>query len=138
VSFAVAAFLAVRWWRRRRERAEDHVLDRFVRALTVIEARQMKLDDTSADDTSADDIEALQTLLDEVTRLRMEALGHFSVHQLSEDQGVDLFLEMCHALSAKISDKLTRQRFDRAVGSLLEAQASESTAPRPRSPQGDR
>ena len=92
--------------------AQEHKLDRYVRALLEIERRQLGLDE----DNSGNDSEALQRMLDEVTTLRQDALSEFSAHEMNEDPSISVFVHMCHALSDKINAKLTRQRLDRYLG----------------------
>ncbi len=103
VSIIAAIWLARRWWKRRQLLSQEHKLDRYIRDLLQIERDQIGIDGDEPDDT-----EALQALLDRVTHLRQAALSEFTAHELNEDQAVDCFVEMCHALSDKISGKLTR------------------------------
>lgn len=117
VSMLIALYLLYRWLRNRAVRRSEHQLDRFIRELLTIERRQLDLDEMPG----KDDVAGLQRLLDEVTRLRGEALGKFSAHQISEDRATDTFLEMCHALSDKINAKLTRQRTDAVIRELADA-----------------
>ena len=119
VSILVAGWLTIRWWKQTRERQQEHRLDHCIQSLLDIERRQMDLDQT---DTS-DDGEALQLLLDEVTRLRQEALRELTAHDLNDDPAASTFMEMCHALSDKINAKLTRQRFDARLRQLIEKSA---------------
>jgi hypothetical protein len=114
VSLLIAGFVLYRWWKEKTRRSQRHQLDHYVHALLEIERRQVHLDQNN--DNS--DLQALQELLDEVTHLRQEALSEFTVHQLSEDRGVDCFIEMCYFLSDKINAKITRQRLDLAVAKL--------------------
>ena len=116
VSILVAGWLAIRWWNQTRERQEEHRLDRCIQKLLDIEQRQMDLDQTD----NSDDGEALQLLLDEVTRLRQDALRELTAHDFNDDPAASTFIEMCHALSDKINAKLTRQRFDARLRQLLE------------------
>jgi len=108
VSMLFAGWLVWRWLRDNRIRQQEHRLDRFIRQLLDIERRQMDLDQTA----SGDDSGKLNDLLDEVTRLRQEALGTLNSHELHEDPAAGIFIEMCHALSDKINAKLNRQRLD--------------------------
>jgi hypothetical protein len=57
-------------------------------------------------------------MLDEVTLLRQEVLKDFSAHELRDDRAADCFLEMCHAISDKISAKLLRQRLAQGFDEL--------------------
>lgn len=116
VSSGIAIWLFLRWYRDHRTRTEEHRLDQFIRQLVAIETRQMDLDET----VSLTDIGALQDMLDEVTRLRQEALGELTAQELNDDPAAGTFLDMCHALSEKISAKLTRQRFDVALNQLAD------------------
>jgi hypothetical protein len=79
----------------------------------------MDLDQTDA----GNDGEALQLLLDEVTKLRQEALRKLTAHDLNDDPAATAFIGMCHALSDKINAKLTRQRFDARLRQLIEKSA---------------
>jgi hypothetical protein len=103
VSIIAAAWLLRRWWRRRQLLQQEHRLDRYIKDLLQLERDQIGLDGNSPDDEAA-----LQLLLDQVTNLRQEALAEFTAHELNEDRAVDCFIEMCHALSDKVSGKLTR------------------------------
>ena len=110
VSMIAAFWLLRRWWVRRQLLQQEHRLDRYIKDLLELEMQQLGLDGNSPDDE-----QPLQDLLDEVTRLRQEALAEFTAHELNEDRAVDCFIEMCHALSDKISGKLTRLQ----LGKLL-------------------
>ena len=108
VSILIATYLLVRWFQKRRSKAKEHRLDRYIRQLVDIENKQMQLDGNNRDDGPA-----LQTLLDDVTNLRQSTLEQFSAHELNEDRATDVFLEMCHALSDKINAKLLGWKIDR-------------------------
>ncbi|QDU12630.1 alkanesulfonate transporter substrate-binding subunit [Gimesia maris] len=108
VSMLIASYLLWRQIQKRREKAKEHKLDRYIRQLLAIENKQMKLDGNQHSDGPA-----LQILLDEVTALRQENLKQFSAHELNEDRATDAFLEMCHALSDKINAKLLGWKIDR-------------------------
>ncbi|QDT40405.1 alkanesulfonate transporter substrate-binding subunit [Gimesia alba] len=108
VSVLIAAYLLFRWFQKRRSKAKEHRLDRFIRQLVEIENKQMQLDGNNQDDGPA-----LQRLLDDVTSLRQGTLEQFSAHELNEDRATDAFLEMCHALSDKINAKLLGWKIDR-------------------------
>ncbi len=103
VSIVAAIWLAHRWWKRREMLSQEHRLDRYIRDVLAIEREQIGLDGERSDDAMP-----LQELLDRVTQLRQSALAEFTAHEMNEDQAVDCFVEMCHALSDKISGKLTR------------------------------
>ena len=103
VSILAAMWLARRWWHRRQTLSQEHRLDRYIRDLLQIERDQIGVDGVKPDDA-----EPLQRLLDRVTDLRQAALAEFTAHEMNEDQAVDCFVQMCHALSDKISGKLTR------------------------------
>ena len=119
VSMLFAGWLVWRWIRENRIRQQEHRLDRFIRELLDIERRQMDLDQTA----SGNDSDKLNEMLDEVTKLRQEALGTLTSHELHEDPAAGVFIEMCHALSDKINAKLNRQRLD-AQFQILAAQWS--------------
>ncbi|WP_417386124.1 TAXI family TRAP transporter solute-binding subunit [Gimesia sp.] len=108
VSMLIATYLLYRQIQKRREKAKEHKLDRYIRELVAIENKQMKLDGNNPSDGPA-----LMILLDEVTKLRQENLTQFSAHELNEDRATDAFLEMCHALSDKINAKLLGWKIDR-------------------------
>lgn len=114
VSSLIAVWLLLRWYRDHRSRVEEHQLDAYIRKLMTIERRQMELDEGN----SGADVKALQKLLDEVTGLRQEALRELTANELNDDPAASSFISMCHALSEKISAKLTRQRFDAAMREL--------------------
>ena len=103
VSIIVAIWLARRWWHRRTLLSQEHRLDRYIRDILQIERDQIGVDGDQQNDA-----DALQQLLDRVTHLRQAALTEFTAHELNEDQAVDCFVKMCHALSDKMSGKLTR------------------------------
>ncbi|MHC4875278.1 MAG: TAXI family TRAP transporter solute-binding subunit [Planctomycetota bacterium] len=119
VSMLVAGWLLIRWWKDNRERKQEHQLDRCILSLLEIERRQMDLDQTD----QSNDCKALQKLLDEVTKLRQDALRELTAHDLNDDPAATTFIEMCHALSDKINAKLTRQRFDLRLRELIEPSA---------------
>jgi hypothetical protein len=105
VSILFATWLLYHWWTRRSILGTEHRLDRYIHQLLELERRQLDFDaNLDSDDTSS-----LQDMLDEVTMLRQEALSEFTAHELNEDSAADCFMHMCHALSDKISAKLTRQ-----------------------------
>ncbi len=103
VSIVVSVWFVHRWWIRRRLRSQEHRLDRYIKDLL-----QLEQDQVGVDGDSSGDYAVLQALLDKVTLLRQEALWEFTAHELNEDRAVDCFIEMCHALSDKVSGKLTR------------------------------
>ena len=107
-SFVIAAFLAVRWYIQRSVKMREHKLDRWIQALLDIERRQMPLDELP----DASDSAQLELMLDEIARLRMQALAEFSAHELKDDGAMQCFNEMCSYLSNKIGMKLTRKRMD--------------------------
>lgn len=127
VSLIIAGFLLVRWWSKRKMRAEEHQLDGYIRSLLAIERAQLDLDDNP--DKTQSDLDShsagLQKLLDDVTHLRQEALSEFTAHKLNEDRATDAFLEMCHALSDKINAKLTRLRLESGFRKLATMLSSE-------------
>jgi hypothetical protein len=122
VSILIAGWLAFHWYRQRRERKQEHRLEKYIQALLAIERRQLDLDQHEG----YADISRLQELLDEVTTLRREALRRLTVHDLKEDRAADCFLEMCHSLSAKINAKLLRQRIDKRFAELARALSAET------------
>lgn len=119
VSIIAAIWLAHRWWKRRELLSQEHRLDRYIRDLLQIERDQIGIDGENASDA-----DVLQDLLDQVTHLRQAALAEFTAHELNEDQAVDCFVEMSHALSDKISGKLTRH----ALKQLQQAQLESATS----------
>lgn len=124
-SLLIATVFLYQQYRRKLERSKEHKLDRFIQQLLDIEVRQLDCDQ----DYSTNDCDALQKLLDEVTRLRQQAFNEFTAHELNEDRAVDSFLEMCHSLSNKINSKLSRQRLDMAVNRLLAAMVESRSGP---------
>ncbi len=117
ISFVIAGFLLCRWMRDRKAAKSGHKLDRYIRAVMDIEQRQVTLDD----DAKGNDVEELQKMLDEVTSLQQEGLRNFTAHELKADRGPQCFIEMCHALSAKINSKLSRQQTNRLIQELVRA-----------------
>lgn len=104
VSMLAAIWLLHRWWTRRQILSQEHRLDRFIRELLQLEQQQMDVDGEGG----AEESTVLQSLLDQVTILRQDALAEFTAHELNEDRAVDCFIGMCHALSDKINAKLLR------------------------------
>ncbi len=104
VSLIAAVWLLRRWWRKRLIRSQEHRLDRYIHQLLELEHQQMEVDGEG----NAEESKRLQTMLDEVTILRQEALSEFTAHELNEDRAIDCFVQMCHALSEKLNAKLTR------------------------------
>lgn len=113
VSIVATIWLARRWWKRHKLLSQEHRLDRYIRDVLQVERDQIGVDGDQPGDS-----DELQELLDRVTHLRQAALSEFTAHELNEDQAVDCFVEMCHALSDKISGKLTRHTLRHLVGSL--------------------
>lgn len=111
VSVIIAIVFLVRWLKDRERRRTGSHLDKYLDRLLQIEHAQLDLDQ----EPGRDDEAALQTYMDEVTQLRREALASFTTADMTDEPGVDLFLEMSHALSEKISAKITRQRMERAT-----------------------
>ena len=117
VSIIIATYFGFRWFRERRKKQTAHRLDRYIHSLLEIERHQIPLDH----DSQGDDLEPLQNLLDDVTYLRQDALGELSAHELNEDRGAAVFVDMCHELSQKINAKLTRQSMERQFAQLADA-----------------
>ena len=60
----------------------------------------------------------MEDLLDEVTKLRQEALSSFSANDFNEDSGFECFISMSNSLTEKINAKLTRQRICKQISSV--------------------
>ena len=60
----------------------------------------------------------LEDLLDEVTKLRREALVSFSANEFRDDSGAECFLLLSNSLSEKINAKLTRQKLCSQIADL--------------------
>ena len=118
VSILIGLFFGIRWLLQWRTRSVEHQLDRYIHELLEIEEEQKALDYA----TSRESLAKLEKYLDQVTELRREALTEFTAHQLNDDPAITCFLEMSHALSEKISSKLTRGR----IGQLSEQLATKS------------
>lgn len=114
VSMLVAGWLLATWLKKRSERSQAHRLDRLIHSIMDIEEQQMSLDEEGG----GCDIDALQRLLDDLTNLRRKALDEFTFHDINDDRSVECFLVMCYSLSEKINSKLTRQRFEKAIGEI--------------------
>ena len=80
-SVFIAAFFGTRALRKRKAIKKGHKLNVYIKKLLNIEEQQVGLDEG----TEANGLPRLQELLDEVTFLRQEALGEFSIHELNED-----------------------------------------------------
>jgi hypothetical protein len=122
VSVLIAGYLGFRWFKQHRIRSREHKLDSHIRALLAIERQQMDLDEK----IGLSDIDQLQRLLDAVTKLRQQALGVLSAHELTDDSAAPVFIQMCHALSEKINAKLSRQRIDLRLSELIDSNAPSS------------
>ena len=122
-SLITASILSVRWLKRRKLKTKVGKLDRYIQSLLDIERRQSSL----AAGSNGNEIEELHKFLDEVTALRQEALRDFTVHELIEDRAADCFLEMCHGLSNKIGDEISRRELNKQFGEL--GKALNPTAP---------
>jgi hypothetical protein len=83
--------------------------------LLDIENDQMKLDEGGA---SEDEILKLEDFLDEVTKLRQEALSSFSANDFNHDSGFECFILMSNSLTEKINAKLTRQRLCKQISTV--------------------
>lgn len=126
-SVLIAVFLLARGLSRMRTKSQEHQLDRHIQSILEIERRQISLDSN----LDKNDVETLQKLLDEVTYLKQGALRELGAHELNEDQAIDSFIHMCHALSDKINAKLTRQRLDQGFSeiTLTLNQADKTSSP---------
>lgn len=117
VSILIALYLVFRWLRNKNRMREEHHLDKYVRRLLEIEQEQVDLDEGGAD---GNETLKLETLLDEVTGLRREALISFSANEFRDDAGVECFLMLSSSLSEKINAKLTRQKLCAQIAALQE------------------
>ena len=115
VSILIALYLVFRWLRSKSRMREEHHLDKYVRRLLDIEQEQVDLDEAGSD---GNEVLKLEELLDEVTRLRKEALISFSANEFRDDAGVECFLMLSSSLSEKINAKLTRQRLCAQIAAL--------------------
>ena len=115
VSFIIAFYFIFRWGRKRKQIRSGHHLDFYLHQLLDIENDQIKLDEGGA---SEDEILKLERLLDEVTKLRQEALSSFSANDFNEDSGFECFILMSNSLTEKINAKLTRQRLCKQISSV--------------------
>ena len=107
VSIIVALYFIVRWFKKNKQLKAGHHLDIYLKRLLDIEKEQIDLDEGG---TNQNEIALLEDLLDEVTKLRQEALSEFSANDFNEDSGFECFLLMSNSLSDKINSKLTRQK----------------------------
>ncbi|MCG8406269.1 MAG: hypothetical protein MI923_13815 [Phycisphaerales bacterium] len=124
VSIVIGIFVAFRWFRHLQRRGRESRLDIFMRDLLSIERAQVTLDQTNG----YSDLGQLQKHLGEVTELRQRALDSFNTYQMTDEPGVDLFLEMSHAVSEKISAKISRQRLDLALADLKRASGTTTSS----------
>ncbi|OFW02862.1 MAG: hypothetical protein A3G20_08590 [Acidobacteria bacterium RIFCSPLOWO2_12_FULL_59_11] len=106
-SSVIAAFMGIRWLRRRREKRKAHRLDECMRRLLDIEQRHLSL--------PGNELRNLEKLLTEVSQLRQEALRKFSARELNEDRTVDCFLQMCIGVSNDISSRILRTQLDKRL-----------------------
>ena len=107
VSIIVALYFIVRWFKKNKQLKAGHHLDIYLKRLLDIEKEQIDLDEGG---TNQNEIALLEDLLDEVTKLRQDALSEFSANDFNEDSGFECFLLMSNSLSDKINSKLTRQK----------------------------
>ena len=115
VSIIIAFYFIFRWGRKRKQIRSGHHLDFYLHQLLDIENDQIKLDEGGA---SEDEILKLERLLDEVTKLRQEALSSFSANDFNEDSGFECFILMSNSLTEKINAKLTRQRICKQISAV--------------------
>tara|TARA_B110000014_G_scaffold99152_1_gene68140 strand:- start:1981 stop:3366 length:1386 start_codon:yes stop_codon:yes gene_type:complete len=115
VSIVIALYLIFRWVGKRKQMKSGHHLDSYLRRLLDIENDQIELDEGGANE---DEILKLEDLLDEVTKLRQEALSSFSANDFNEDSGFECFISMSNSLTEKINAKLTRQRICKQISSV--------------------
>ena len=115
VSILIALYLIVRWFRGRSRLKQEHHLDKYLRRLLEIEQEQVELDESG---TNGDEVMVLEDLLDEVTKLRREALFSFSANEFRDDSGAECFLLLSNSLSEKINAKLTRQKLCSQIADL--------------------
>ena len=106
--FALGAGIYLLWrrWRslRDRENQQDinrqkETLDRFLEETLRIESSQM----------TTTDVEKLQTMLDDVTRIKLKALHEFTEEELRGDRSFFIFLTQCANLISKIQLKIVSQ-----------------------------
>lgn len=111
--FAFGAGLYLLWERRRRSASQARAatlgrmkerLDRFLDETARIEEAQMGLDDASA----------LAPLLDEVTRIKLEALRELTHEDLRGDRMFLIFLLQCGNLISKLQRKIAQASRDHA------------------------
>jgi len=107
VSIIVALYFIIRWFKRNKQLKAGHHLDVYLKRILDIEKEQIDLDEGG---NNQNEIAILEDLLDEVTKLRQEALCEFSANDFNEDSGFECFLLMSNSLSDKINSKLTRQK----------------------------
>ena len=100
----IGLFVVARWLKIRSARKHAHQLDKYIVRLLEIETEQMQLDRNYTNS----DLQFLEDRLDEITKLRSNALREFTAHELKDDPAIECFISMSHALSEKINSKLTR------------------------------
>tara|TARA_B110000037_G_C17120656_1_gene505708 strand:+ start:1869 stop:3290 length:1422 start_codon:yes stop_codon:yes gene_type:complete len=115
VSIIIAFYFIFQWGRKRKQIRSGHHLDSYLHQLLDIENDQMKLDEGGA---SEDEILKLEDFLDEVTKLRQEALSSFSANDFNHDSGFECFILMSNSLTEKINAKLTRQRLCKQISTV--------------------
>lgn len=114
LSFIIAMISGIQWMKHRRAQKKAYKLDEFMRSLLDIERRQILL----MADPTCNSYQHLEKLLEEVTRLRHQALRKFTARELNEDRAVDSFLEICHGISNEIHGRLLRARVGANEGLL--------------------
>ena len=102
-ALGAAVFLIVQRWRRLREREQEQELkalkerlDTFLDRTVRIERAQMQMEDP----------ERLKECLDEVTRIKLEALSELTDEDLRGDRMFSIFLAQCASLVTKIQAKI--------------------------------
>jgi TRAP transporter TAXI family solute receptor len=103
--FAAGAgvYLLWSWWRdlsrreqRLQSRQQKERLDRFLQETVEVERAQMV----------ATEATALREYLDEITRIKLCAIGELTLEDLRADNQFSIFLQQCSAVSRKIEAKL--------------------------------
>jgi hypothetical protein len=111
--FALAAGLYLLWerWRRLKEkelqaelRLEKDHLDELLARTVEIEARQIGVTDPAV----------LRQMLDDVTRIKLQALEELTHEELRGDRSFLIFLTQCASLISKIQAKISSHRPDRS------------------------
>ena len=103
--FSIGAGLYLLWhrWRRLKEREIEDSINRQKEHLDRILEKTLQIEEAQMETAN---VEELQTFLDQVTRIKLDALHEFTAEELRGDQSFSIFLTQCANLINKIQLKI--------------------------------